>query len=276
MMQAEKPFDYEVRVPMLTDFCMKYYIRDGDTQFDAKIFPPHVDDAIEFYILLEGDVSFMVEHSLYRLSPGDIVITKPNEMHNCILNTHSAHKHMCCWFEASEDFLFSDFLVHDFGEDNVCSPVPEDAARIAEICRELDALSSGGGDRVSEFHLGMQLLYYVRKNLGTHGERAAVPELLRHILDDIHTDLPAIHSLSYFFDKYFISPSTLTRLFRKYLHTSPKVYLETKRLAYSRVLLGRGMSVAEAAAAAGFPDYSNFIRLFRTRFGITPLQYRNS
>lgn len=276
MSYHQKTFDYEVKVPILTDFCMQYYVRDGDDLCDARIFPPHVDDKIEFYILLEGDVSFMVEHSLYRLSPGDIVITKPNEMHNCILNTNSRHRHMCFWFDPSEDFLFSDFLLHDFGEGNVCSPTPEDAGRIAEICRELYAISEQGKDKVSEFHLGMQLLYYVRRNLGSHGQAAVIPDILRRILDDIHADLSSIHSLSYFFDKYFISASTLTRLFRKYLNTSPKMYLETKRLAYSRVLLKRGLSVAEVAAAAGFPDYSNYIRQFRTRFGITPLQYRNS
>ncbi len=276
MSQDFKPFDYEVKVPILTDFCMRYYVRDGDALCDAKIFPPHVDDFIEFYILLEGDVSFMVEHSLYRLSPGDIVITKPNEMHNCILNTNSPHRHMCFWFDPSDTFLFSDFMAHEFGVNNVCSPSSEDAARIAEICRELYVISEEGKDKVSEFHLGMQLLYYVRKNLNSLGQTEAVPDMLRRILDDIHTDLPSIHNLSYFFEKYFISASTLTRLFRKYLQTSPKVYLETKRLAYSRLLLDRGMSVAEAAATAGFADYSNYIRLFRTRFGITPLQYRNS
>ena len=270
-----RPFDYEVNVPILTDFCMRFYVRDGGEVHDARIFPPHVDDMIEFYILLEGDVSFMVEHSLYKLLPGDIVITKPNEMHNCILNSDSRHRHMCFWFDPTDDFLFSDFLAHEFGENNVCTPTPEDARKIADICHELCAVSEAGTDRATAFHLGIQLLYYVRRNLGTHGKDIVIPDLLRRILDDIHTDLAAIHSLSYFFDKYFISPSTLTRLFRKYLHTSPKIYLETKRLAYSRVLLRRGLSVSEAAETAGFPDYSNYIRLFRNRFGITPLQYRN-
>ena len=274
-MRQERPFDYEVKVPLLSDFCMRFYVRDSEEVHDARIFPPHVDDMIEFYILLEGDVSFMVEHSLYKLSPGDIVITKPNEMHNCILNSDSRHRHMCFWFDPADDFLFSDFLAHEFGENNVCTPTPEDASKIAAICHELCSVSETGTDRATAFHLGLQLLYYVRRNLGTHGEDIVIPDLLRRILDDIHTDLAAIHSLSYFFDKYFISPSTLSRLFRKYLHTSPKMYLETKRLAYSRVLLRRGLSVAEAAEASGFSDYSNYIRLFRNRFGITPLQYRN-
>ena len=268
-------YDFELSVPMLTNFSMKYYVNDSAEIRDARIFPPHVDDALEIYILLEGDVSFMVEHNLYRLSPGDIVISKPNEMHNCVLNTQSKHRHMCFWFDPTEDFLFADFLAHELGENNVCSPSEEDAARIADICRALHAASERGGDKTEEFCLGIQLLYYVRRNLGTRGKNVVVPELLRHILDDIQADLPNIHGLSYFFDKYFISQSTLARLFRKYLHTTPKVYLETKRLAYSRLLLDRGLSVGEAAEQAGFPDYSNYIRLFRKRFGVTPLQYRN-
>lgn len=275
MQNPFRPYHYEVSVPAIRDFCMQYYVNDKEELYDARIFPPHVDSMIEFYILLEGDVSFMVEHSLYKLSPGDIVISKPNEMHNCVLNSASRHRHVCFWFDPSDEFLFGDFLAHGFGENNVCSPTPEDSAVIADICYRLHSVSKSGGDKVNEFHLGLQLLYYIRRNLGTHGKSVVVPELLRHILDDIQTDLPNIHGLSYFFDKYFISQSTLARLFRKYLHTTPKVYLETKRLAYSRLLLDRGLSVGEAAAQAGFPDYSNYIRLFRKRFGVTPLQYRN-
>lgn len=267
---------YKTQAPITADFYMEYYLNRSEKISAAQVFPPHVHDVLELYILLEGDASFVVEQSLYRLSPGDIVISKPNEMHNCILNTDSTHKHLCFWFDPSCDFLFSDFLAHSFGEGNVCTPTPEDFERIREICLELNRVSEGGGDPQTEFHLAVQLLYYIRRNLGDSGHSEVLPELLQNILVDIHDDLPSINSLSYFTDKYFISASTLSRLFRKYLRTSPKVYLETKRLAHSRILLKRGRSVAEACAEAGFPDYSNFIRLFRTRFGMTPLQYRNA
>lgn len=267
---------HKVHAPITSDFYMEYYMNRSETITEARVFPPHIHDVLEFYILLEGDASFVVEHSLYRLSPGDIVISKPNEMHNCILNTDSTHKHLCFWFDPGCDFLFADFLAHDFGEGNVCTPIPEDFERIREICLALDRVSTKGGDKQTEFCLAVQMLYYIRRNLSGNGQREALPALLQSILTDINEELPSINSLSYFTDKYFISPSTLSRMFRKYLRTSPKVYLETKRLAYSRILLKRGLSVADACAEAGFPDYSNFIRLFRTRFGITPLQYRNS
>lgn len=264
----------ELNIPIISSFEMKYYCNDTDEISNAHSFPPHIHDTLEIYILLEGDVSFMVEHSLYKLRPGDIIITKPNETHNCILNSDSPHKHICFWFDPACDFLFSDFLRHEFGEDNLCSPKDGDEKLILDICRELAELNPES-DRKKCFFLATGLLYYIDRNLGKNSRSEILPEILKNILDDIHENLPQIKNLSYFEEKYFISPSTLSRLFHKYLRTSPKYFLETKRLAYSRLLLGKGYSVSETCGIAGFPDYSNFIRLFRNRFGITPLQYRN-
>ena len=68
----------------------------------------------------------------------------------------------------------------------------------------------------------------------------------------------------------------MRELFRKYFQMTPKTYLENRRLAYSRELLREGRSVTDACVESGFPDLSNYIRLFRTRFGMTPSQYRRA
>ena len=44
--------------------------------------------------------------------------------------------------------------------------------------------------------------------------------------------------------------------------------IESKRLSYSRLLLNSGKSVLVACMESGFPDYSNYIRLFKKRFDI--------
>ena len=82
-------------------------------------------------------------------------------------------------------------------------------------------------------------------------------------------------SHTYLTKKYNISSSTLNRLFNDNLQTSPKLFLETKRLAHSRKLLREGNSVMDACMKSGFPDYSNYIRLFKKRFNMTPNQYKN-
>jgi len=40
------------------------------------------------------------------------------------------------------------------------------------------------------------------------------------------------------------------------------------------MLLRNGESVTDAARECGFPDYSNYIQLFRKHFGMTPGKYK--
>ena len=49
-----------------------------------------------------------------------------------------------------------------------------------------------------------------------------------------------------------------------------------KRLANAARLLAMGASVAEASELSGFPDYSNFISIFKKTYGMTPLEYKKS
>ena len=266
---------HELNIPLDFYMDMSYYLNNSDKEYMVRQFPAHIDDRLEIYILLEGDASFVVENSLYKLKPMDIIITKPNEVHHCILNSKTRHRHACFWFDPSCDFLFSSFLTHEFGEGNLCTPSMDDAEKIKEICLEFEQ-ASAKEDKKRELCLCLELLYYIERNLGVGSNAEVLPKLLREILDDIQQNLCHIHTLGYFEEKYFISTSTLHRMFYKYMRVSPKVYLESKRLAYSRLLLERGMSVGEACETAGFSDYSNYIRVFRKRFGMTPLRYRNS
>lgn len=266
--------NYKLKIPSIDDFQAEYYFSDHTDAYNARIFPPHLHDRIELYILLDGDVSFMVESKLYKLMPGDAILTKPNEMHNCILNSRSVHKHLCFWFDASNKFLFEEFLAHPFGENNLLSPSEENKTRLLSLYKNLKT-ATDENDMRRQFYLLLELLDIFAKSTPTKSNHQPLPPLLKSILSDIDGNFTKIEHLQFFTDKYFISQSTLNRLFREYLHTSPKLYIETKRLAYSRQLLKQGKSVLAACMEAGFPDYSNFIRLFKKRFSVTPRRYRD-
>ena len=113
---------HTLKIPTVSNFEMEYYYATEEARYNARNFPPHLHDRLEMYVLLDGDASFMVESNLYKLNSFDAIISKPNEMHNCILNTDSVHRHLCFWFDPSCDFLFADFLSHNFGENNRLSP----------------------------------------------------------------------------------------------------------------------------------------------------------
>ncbi len=265
--------DIQLHIPNITNFDVKYYFSNEDHKHPERVWPFHLHDRIELYILLEGDVSFLVESTLYKLTSGDAIITKPNEMHNCILNTNSVHKHLCFWFDASSDFIFGDFLSHEPGKNNLIVPDAQSKERLLEIYKSLK-VASDGDDRLEQFYLTLEMLRIFSRFLGTTSTHQPFPDILKSILDDIDGNFKTIRTLDYFKERYFISSSTLNRLFKEYLNTTPKMYLESKRLAHSQILLKSGKSVLAACMESGFPDYSNYIRLFKRRFLITPKQYQ--
>lgn len=264
------------KMPDLCDYRIKYYFSDSISEEDPRSWTPHIHDTLELYVLVEGDVSFAVESSTHRLTPGDAIITKPNEIHNCILNSRSVHRHMCFWFDTSSEFIFGDFLAHAYGAGNHLSPSAEEKAQLLPLYRRM-AEANERGDAFTEFSLSLEILGIFKAHLAPKDtEDADYPPLMRDILLDITENITRIKNLDYLSAKYYLSHSTLYRLFKAYLNTTPRQYIETKRLAYARKLLKNGLSVKETARAAGFSNESNFIRLFKSRFGITPREYKMS
>ena len=219
-------------------------------------------------------VRVVVENRLYSLQDGDVIVSKPNEVHNCVLNSDSVHKHLCFWFDVASEFLFSDFLAYGMGEGNLISPRGADRKRLLGIYHKI--CQAGEEENAHrQLYLALEMLDILRSNLEKHAEMLPMPKLLRSILDDINENFVSIQDLTYFTERYYISASTLNRMFQTHLGTSPKLYLEAKKLAYSRILLKEGKRVLEASVCAGFPNCSNYIRLFKKRFHITPTEYKN-
>ncbi len=75
--------------------------------------------------------------------------------------------------------------------------------------------------------------------------------------------------------QFRVTPGHLTRIFRAGLGMTVLGYLQELRLEHCRRLLRRGdLTVREIAYAGGFSDPNYFIRLFRSRQGMTPGAYR--
>ncbi|MGH3165645.1 MAG: AraC family transcriptional regulator [Trebonia sp.] len=72
-----------------------------------------------------------------------------------------------------------------------------------------------------------------------------------------------------------VSPSHLSRVFRRQFGRGPRAALELVRLDRARTMLARGdLSVGQVAHACGFADPLYFSRRFRAAHGIAPRAYR--
>jgi AraC-like DNA-binding protein len=64
------------------------------------------------------------------------------------------------------------------------------------------------------------------------------------------------------------------RDFKKVTGLTPGAFIRDRRLRRASALIGHGVGLAEAAAAAGFADQSHLSRAFRAMHGITPGAFR--
>ncbi len=258
------------------DFLMDF---SYNLSFDKVGDPSHDDDHIhsvcEVYVNLQGDVSFAVEDKVYPIKRGDIIITKPNEVHRCIYHSDCIHECYCFWLNSasySEDVLGC-FFSRRNGEGNLIR-VGEDARdELFVICKKLfDKLSSGKED-AGKYACVFDFLDFLNSHRDDISPAEQLPSELMAVLEYINANFRSACTVNDICEEFFISRSTLQRRFKEYMHTTPAAYIESKRLALAKELLENGERVQKVCTEAGFSDYSHFISLFKQKFGMTPLKY---
>lgn len=237
----------------------------------ATLSPPHIHNCIEIFFNVSGDASFLVNNRLYPLLYGDAILSRPSDVHVCLFNKSHIHEHFCLWIEGGEE-LFP--FLYFKREDALFRFEKEGAEELAALFFDLHRLVTGQGSTLEKTACFLKILSFFEHSAPPARQEAGIPPLFQRILDDIHEHFSEIHHVNQLTDKYFISHATLNRWFRGYLHTSPRDYLESKKLACAVELLQRGETVTDACMKAGFPCCSHFIVLFKKKFGCTPLKYK--
>lgn len=99
-------------------------------------------------------------------------------------------------------------------------------------------------------------------------------DALRTVTDAVAADPGGDHSIARMAATAALSPRHLTRLFRSELGTTPARYVEEVRIDAGKRGLEQGLSVADAARAAGFGTSESMRRAFVLRVGVAPRTYQ--
>ena len=233
----------------------------------------HMHRECEIYLNLSGDVAFEVENRLYPISRGCAIITRPYEYHHCIYRSPARHEHYWITFSARQEDFLKIFFDREKGCDNL---IRLDGAQLDRLLAVLERLRTPGGDSLALRIDCLQLFCILNE-----GKRVGPETSLEELPDDVSRALRYMEGhLSEDLDVRAlaaagnVSVNTLERHFKASLGATPTAVLRKKRLLASMACLRGGDSVTEAALKCGFPDYSNYIQLFRRQFGMTPLQYK--
>ena len=109
---------------------------------------------------------------------------------------------------------------------------------------------------------------YLKANAKDLSFADAADYINKHYNEDITLEKLAE---KFHFSKYYIS-----HLFKDYAGVSPYDYLIIRRLYNFNDLVRGKTSISEACFLVGFNNYSNFFRLYKKHFKITPQQFKNS
>jgi AraC-like DNA-binding protein len=239
---------------------------------------PHIHEYCEIYVNLSGNVSFVIEKNVYALRSGDIIFTKPYEYHHCVYHDDSDHLHYWIMFSADENpELFKILTDKKAGHGNHIRLSEEKKERFLTHCDRL--AENSPEDHISTMAAFFKIVSCVCEGIekfNVSNANTSLPKSLKDILDYVNKNLASIHTVNEIAEKFFISLSTLERLFKTHLSMTPKRYLEDKKLQSACLLLRQNASVTEACFESGFEDYSHFISIFKKRFDTTPLQYKKA
>lgn len=247
----------------------------------------HHHDFYEVYFFLSGNVQYNIENRSYLLTPGDVLLISPMELHQPMFGTEQReYERIVLWIDklflegfswAGESFT----ACFDTGSPNHSNLLrPEGVSRqflmflleqllsensSPEPYHEITALSYLAQVLVLLNRLALQQR---REDLLTAPD-STVYNVLGYINEHYNENL----TLDELANKFFISKYHLSREFQRLVGTSVHRYIVQKRLVMAKQMLSSGKPSSEVYQHCGFGDYSNFYRAFKAEYQISPKEY---
>lgn len=266
----------------------KVHYSHGVQKYNEKLNHLHYDKDLVIEYFRKGTTSKRIEGNIYSIGEGDIVITTPAELHiplrteDCYIEKISIHinESLLSVFGGDQTVFFAKIVNKEKGVGNI---IVADIVRELGLDKELDQCLRYAQD----FSLESQVLLSCKiiellatiskfidkdtiKDLSPTSSNKIINQMInyinRHYTEDITLDTLAQR---FHFSKYYIS-----HLFKDYVGVSPYDYLIIRRLYICNDLIRGKHTIKEACFLVGFHNYSNFYRLYKKHFKITPQQFK--
>lgn len=281
---AHKTHSFTDRQKMRRNTFEVFHYRNENLQEVAL----HHHDFYEIYFFLSGNVSYNIESRSYRLSPGDVLLISPQELHQPVFSPEKQqYERYVLWVSSG---LLQQFVLS--GQDlsqcfDTTRPEHTNLVRPDAVTREVlsylfqqlvrEQDSQDFAAEINRLSLLAQLLVLVNR-MALRAGRAPEPRenadsvvyrILSYIGEHYSEDL----SLDFLANEFFVSKYHLSREFSRVVGTPVHRYIVQKRLIMARQMMAAGVSTSEVSQLCGFGDYSNFYRAFTGEYQISPRKY---
>lgn len=261
----------KTKIPHLSAFDFQIKYTETDKKKHSYETDIHTHDEFEIYVNLTGDISFLVESSIYPIKPGDVIISRPGEHHHCIYKSDAPHKLYWILFDCKKNKELFEYWLKGIG-DNFISPNAEAKAELLKICDRLHKNKCADEEKIYYFFRLLRILKNSDKN-STEGI-SPTPAELTSIIDYINSHIYEDIKITDICNATYISQSTVERRFKEHLKMNPLEFIRQKKMVLAAEMLKSGETVTNVGQTVGYADNSHFIKLFKRYYGVTPYQYK--
>jgi len=248
----------------------------------------HHHDFYEVYFFMGGTVEFRVEGRVYHLSPGDMLLISPMELHQAFVEPDGTlYERLVLWIDKAylESFCTADtdltrcFDYRNPSRSNLLhlSPVQRSdiSLRLGQLVRE--SYSDGYGSDVCATALFMQFMTELNRMFLHAADKKELADenvpLVSRVLGYIGEHYSEELTLDSLAREFFISKYHLSHEFSRVVGTSVHKYILLKRLLIAKQMLSDGLSPGEVFGCCGLGDYTSFYRAFKVQYGISPREF---
>ncbi len=241
----------------------------------------HRHDGYEIYLFISGNTKMYVEQSCYELASGDCVVIHPGQLHRSIVTDTDPYERI--GINITEEALrilssaATDLLTcfHLCEENHIIHLSAYDMERyitLTDRYLKISRSSEYGNDLMRIYFLTELILFTIRL-FGDTKRRTydnVMPVLVSNTMQYVEEHLTEDISLEKLSHCLNYSSKYISVQFKRHTGLSLREYILDQKIECSKRLLTAGSSVSDACLGSGFSDYSNFIRSFKKKTGISP------
>lgn len=245
---------------------------------------PHYHPYYEIYFLISGNCRMFIDHTIYYLSAGDIIMLPPYRLHQTVYGSGQPAERFTANFVPSYiDFFESQCAGCDvasiFSRQKLSVPADQQSY-VMKLFQEMakETLTYDCYSRIQIKSFLFQLLAFLGRcrNLDQPAqlpapEDAVIQEAAQYIY--LHHNEPL--TLEAVAQNAHMSPAWFSRKFHKTVGLKFKEYLTHIRLENAEeLLLTTNLTITEIALACGFSDGNYFGDAFKKARGMSPREFR--
>ncbi len=246
--------------------------------FRTHVFPPHTHESYVIGAVVGGMNVYRISGAMVRAGPGELCFVNPGEVHDAVPEGDGYSYRMIYPKPSLLQTIVEIATGRRAAAPQFNGPVIRDELLSARYLRAHEALESGAEPLGVDEALTSVLLDMIDRHGG--GLRAIAaglePVAVRRAKDYLAAHVDEQVELEQLARAAGLSPFHLIRVFRKATGMTPHNWLVDRRVHLACNLLREGLSATHVAARCGFSDQSHLTRVFKSRLGVTPGQFRLS